>query len=104
MAVNLLRLAMCRGASVSRFQAQQFAFGKQQALLTSYTASRKLVPYNPQVTAVRKASEDSNYVWIWKAERILSASMVAIIPGAFLMPNTFMDCLLAASVTMHLHW
>lgn len=46
----------------------------------------------------------ANYVNIWKAERLLAASLLAVIPGAFMFPNAVMDSLLAISVTMHLHW
>lgn len=53
---------------------------------------------------MRLASADSNYVNIWKAERLLAASMLAIVPGAFMFPNVVMDALLAISVTMHVHW
>ncbi|CAN8013444.1 hypothetical protein HPB47_014663 [Ixodes persulcatus] len=106
MAVNMLRLTVCRGTSFSRFQARAFlsALSRQQAPLTSFVASQKLAPYQPQVTTVRLASADANYVNIWKAERLLAASLLAIIPGAFMFPNAVMDSLLAISVTMHVHW
>lgn len=108
MATSMLRLAMCRapGAPLSTFQAQAFfsTVVKRQLPLVSSVSTQKLVPYKPQVTAVRLASADSNYVWIWKAERILAASMIAIVPGAFMFPSPVMDCLLAMSATLHMHW
>ncbi|CAN7982638.1 unnamed protein product [Ixodes hexagonus] len=106
MAVNMLRLSICRGTSLSQFQARAFlsTLSKQQAPLTSFVASRKLVPHQPRVTTVRQVSADASYVNLWKAERLLAASMLAIVPGAFMFPNAVMDTLLAISVTMHVHW
>ncbi|XP_065283341.1 succinate dehydrogenase [ubiquinone] cytochrome b small subunit, mitochondrial [Dermacentor albipictus] len=105
MAANMLRLTMCRGTSFGTFQARAFfsTVAKKQLPVVS-SVSHKLAPYNPRVTAVRLASADANYVNIWKAERILAVSMLAIVPGAFMFPNPVMDCLLAISATVHMHW
>uniref|UniRef100_A0A023FQU8 Succinate dehydrogenase [ubiquinone] cytochrome b small subunit n=1 Tax=Amblyomma cajennense TaxID=34607 RepID=A0A023FQU8_AMBCJ len=105
MATSMLRLAVCRGTSASSFQARAYfstVVKKQMPLVSSMP--QKLAPYKPQITTVRLASADTNYVWIWKAERILAASMLAIVPGAFIFPNPVMDCLLAISATVHMHW
>uniref|UniRef100_A0A131XJC6 Succinate dehydrogenase [ubiquinone] cytochrome b small subunit n=1 Tax=Hyalomma excavatum TaxID=257692 RepID=A0A131XJC6_9ACAR len=105
MAASLLRLTMCRGTSLGAFQARAFlsTVAKKQLPVVS-SMSQKLAPYKPQVTTVRLASADSNYVKIWKAERILAVSMIAIVPGAFMFPSPVMDCLFAISATMHMHW
>uniref|UniRef100_A0A224Z8P0 Succinate dehydrogenase [ubiquinone] cytochrome b small subunit n=1 Tax=Rhipicephalus zambeziensis TaxID=60191 RepID=A0A224Z8P0_9ACAR len=105
MAASILRFTMCRGTSLGTFQARAFfsTVAKKQLPVVS-SMSQQLTPYKPQVTTVRLASADTNYVKIWKAERILAASMIAIVPGAFMFPSPVMDCLLAISTTMHLHW
>ncbi|XP_037573681.1 succinate dehydrogenase [ubiquinone] cytochrome b small subunit, mitochondrial [Dermacentor silvarum] len=105
MAASMLRLTMCRGTSLGTFQARAFfsTVARKQLPVVS-SMSHKIAPYNPQVTAVRLASADANYVNIWKAERILAASMLAIVPGAFMLPCPVMDCLLAISAVVHMHW
>ena len=40
----------------------------------------------------------------WKIERVVAVAMIAIIPGSFIFDSTFMNYLLAASVSIHAHW
>ncbi|XP_048471428.1 succinate dehydrogenase [ubiquinone] cytochrome b small subunit B, mitochondrial [Rhincodon typus] len=40
----------------------------------------------------------------WTSERILSVTLLGLIPSAYFYPGTVMDYSLAAAVTLHSHW
>lgn len=49
-------------------------------------------------------SHGHNHSGIWKAERMLSLSLLGVVPVAFIFPSQIMDSLLVLSVVMHNHW
>ncbi|XP_012539581.1 succinate dehydrogenase [ubiquinone] cytochrome b small subunit, mitochondrial [Monomorium pharaonis] len=51
-----------------------------------------------------RAASSHDHVQLWVMEKILSASLLALIPTAMLLENKFLDTLLAAAVVMHTHW
>ncbi|XP_064470702.1 succinate dehydrogenase [ubiquinone] cytochrome b small subunit, mitochondrial-like [Ornithodoros turicata] len=105
MALNMLRLSTCGGSYLARLHSQRYmsTLVKKCAPFAS-TVNSTLVPASPRLTAIRSTSADASHVAVWKAERLLSAALLGIVPGAFLFPCPAMDYLLAASVTMHIHW
>ena len=56
------------------------------------------------LSAKQMAAPGHDHTKLWTAEKVLSASLLGIIPTAFLIPSQFMDYLLAISVVMHNHW
>ncbi|PNF22807.1 Succinate dehydrogenase [ubiquinone] cytochrome b small subunit, mitochondrial [Cryptotermes secundus] len=50
------------------------------------------------------ASQGHDHTKLWAAEKVLSVSLLGIVPLAFLIPSQFMDYLLAVTVVMHNHW
>jgi len=56
------------------------------------------------LSAKQMASHGHDHAKLWTAEKVLSVSLLGIIPTAFLIPSQFMDYLLAISVVMHNHW
>lgn len=50
------------------------------------------------------AAHGHDHTKLWTAEKVLSISLLGIVPTAFLIPSQFMDYLLAVSVVMHNHW
>jgi hypothetical protein len=56
------------------------------------------------LSAKRMAGQGHDHTKLWTAEKALSASLLGIVPAAFLIPSQFMDCLLAIAVVMHNHW
>ncbi|XP_071957711.1 succinate dehydrogenase [ubiquinone] cytochrome b small subunit A, mitochondrial-like isoform X2 [Antedon mediterranea] len=40
----------------------------------------------------------------WKAERVISVGLLAVIPAALAFPNPALDYTLAASLVLHAHW
>lgn len=41
---------------------------------------------------------------LWNLERIVSGSLLAVIPGAFLINSPWLDYVLALSLVAHVHW
>jgi len=56
------------------------------------------------LSAKQMAAHGHDHTKLWTAEKVLSVSLLGIIPTAFLIPSPFMDYLLAISVVMHNHW
>lgn len=63
---------------------------------------QKMKPFS--LSAKQMASQGHDHTKLWAAEKALSASLLGIIPLAFLIPSQFMDYLLAVAVVMHNHW
>ncbi|GAB6028420.1 hypothetical protein CHUAL_002580 [Chamberlinius hualienensis] len=49
-------------------------------------------------------SLDHNHTKHWTAEKVLSASLIGLIPAALIYPSAPLDYALALSLTMHSHW
>lgn len=56
------------------------------------------------LSAKQMAAHGHDHTKLWTAEKVLSISLLGIVPTAFLIPSQFMDYLLAISVVMHNHW
>lgn len=56
------------------------------------------------LSAKQMASQGHDHTKLWAAEKVLSVSLLGIVPLAFLIPSQFMDYLLAVTVVMHNHW
>jgi succinate dehydrogenase (ubiquinone) membrane anchor subunit len=56
------------------------------------------------LSAKQMAGHGHDHSKLWTAEKVLSASLLGIIPAAFVIPSQFMDYLLAISIVMHNHW
>jgi succinate dehydrogenase (ubiquinone) membrane anchor subunit len=56
------------------------------------------------LSAKQMAGQGHDHTKLWTAEKALSASLLGIIPAAFLVPSQFMDYLLAVAIVMHNHW
>ncbi|XP_037948556.1 succinate dehydrogenase [ubiquinone] cytochrome b small subunit, mitochondrial [Teleopsis dalmanni] len=46
----------------------------------------------------------SNHTMLWKAERIVSAALLGIMPIAIMFPSQTLDALMAISIIIHTHW
>jgi len=100
----------------SKLTCQSRVFSQQHCLLQSKDDRRlngrsmtdglkrdhSLVNYLPSRGA---ASSTHNHSMLWSIERYLSASLLALIPGAFILPSLpMMDYALAMALCLHVHW
>lgn len=66
--------------------------------------SKMSIQSTVSMTQTRAASAHGDHVRLWVIERIVSTSLLSLIPAAMLFENKFIDILLAAAVVMHTHW
>lgn len=57
-----------------------------------------------QLSLSAKQMAQHDHTKLWTAEKAVSASLLGIVPAAFLVPSQFMDYLLAITIVMHNHW
>ncbi|KPM06105.1 succinate dehydrogenase [ubiquinone] cytochrome b small subunit, mitochondrial-like protein [Sarcoptes scabiei] len=50
------------------------------------------------------SSDAHDHTKIWIFERVLSASLLAVIPASLMIPSPVLDNLLALSLVVHVHW
>ncbi|XP_053945468.1 succinate dehydrogenase [ubiquinone] cytochrome b small subunit, mitochondrial isoform X1 [Anastrepha ludens] len=56
------------------------------------------------LSSVKMAAAKGNHTPLWTAERLLSLSLLGVVPAAFIYPSQTLDALLAVSVVLHSHW
>ncbi|XP_017845276.1 succinate dehydrogenase [ubiquinone] cytochrome b small subunit, mitochondrial [Drosophila busckii] len=63
-----------------------------------------VVVRNISASAPKMAAAGGNHTTLWTVERVVSAALLGVIPGAFIFPSQVMDALLAISVVIHNYW
>ncbi|XP_067618396.1 succinate dehydrogenase [ubiquinone] cytochrome b small subunit, mitochondrial [Eurosta solidaginis] len=59
---------------------------------------------NFSLSSVKMAAATGNHTPLWTAERLISLSLLGVMPAAFIHPSQTLDALLAISVVLHSHW
>ncbi|XP_018794013.1 PREDICTED: succinate dehydrogenase [ubiquinone] cytochrome b small subunit, mitochondrial isoform X1 [Bactrocera latifrons] len=59
---------------------------------------------NFSLSSPKMSAAKGNHTPLWTAERLISLSLLGVVPAAFIYPSQTLDALLAVSVVLHSHW
>uniref|UniRef100_A0A6M2DI86 Succinate dehydrogenase [ubiquinone] cytochrome b small subunit n=1 Tax=Xenopsylla cheopis TaxID=163159 RepID=A0A6M2DI86_XENCH len=108
MAMSLLRSANSRLAlqacALRAIKLGPVIANTRSVLLREAPCLQKPLVRNISLTRPVRAAACADHTPIWKAERLLSAALLGVIPLALFFPNFWLDSLMAIALVAHSHW